>query len=154
MKLLLQPGHSRSPSPSSHCWPGGNSLPAKSPWARQELEPCSSAWGDRVAPCPSAELSHGLSISRQEERLLHLLREKERNPGRQAGREGGRAAPGRCHGWFSSSTWAVTAAPWGREQAEQGRFMAVGQAQAEPNLLPSISFMEKMKCRTSSAGAL
>lgn len=32
--------------------------------------------------------------------------------------------------------------------------MAVGQAQAEPNLLPSISFMNKMKCRTSSAGTL
>lgn len=79
---------------------------------------------------------------------------RERNQGRQGGRETNPAAPGRCHGWFSSSKWAVTAAPWGREQGEQGRFMAPGQAQAEPSLLPSISFMDKMKCRTSSAGAL
>lgn len=32
--------------------------------------------------------------------------------------------------------------------------MALGQAQAQPKLLPSISFLKKMKCRTSSAGAL
>lgn len=78
----------------------------------------------------------------------------ERERGAQAGREGGRAAPGRCHGWFSSSKWALTAALWGREQAGQGRFTAVGQARAEPNLLPSITFMDRMKSRTSSGGAL
>lgn len=119
---------------------------------------------DRVAPCPQvSELSlcpslavasafpgrrRGCSISASSET------EKPRQAGTEGGRETNRAAPGRCHGWFSSSKWAMTAAPWGREQAEQGRFMAVGQAQAEPNLLPSISFMNKMKCRTSSAGTL
>lgn len=64
------------------------------------------------------------------------------------------SAPGKCHVWFFSSEWAVTAARWGRKQGEQCRFIAVGHARAEPSVLPSISFMNKMKCRTSSAGAL
>lgn len=84
-KLLLQPGNTRSPFPASV--PGwGSSFPPKASWARQDPEPCSSAWGVRAAPRPQPR--HGLSVSMREERLLNLCLCTERET--KAGREGGR----------------------------------------------------------------
>lgn len=105
---------------------------------------------------PGAQLSlasHCLTISTQPAKSLPLQKEREAKEVWKGG-ETNTSAPGKCHVWFFNSKWAATAAPWGCEQGEQCRFMAVGHAWAEPSILPSISFTKEMKCRTSTAGVL
>lgn len=103
--------------------------------------------------CPSPVLPQRFHPAREPAKSLSLWKDREAKEVRRGG-ETNTSAPGRCHVWFFNSKWAVTAAPWGCKQGEKHRFIAVGHAQAEPSILPSISFMNKMKCRTSSAGAL
>jgi len=79
---------------------------------------------------PGAQLSlasHCLTISTQPAKSLPLQKEREAKEVWKGG-ETNTSAPGKCHVWFFNSKWAATAAPWGCEQGEQCRFMAVGHA--------------------------
>lgn len=165
MKLFLQPVSSGKPSPPPQCWDRENSFPLESSWGKaRPPAPQPGQWmgwlerhsplGVQSGPSGPAQLLPQRFHPRGEPaKSPSLQKEREAKEVWEEG-ETNTSAPGKCHVWFFSSEWAVTAARWGRKQGEQCRFIAVGHARAEPSVLPSISFMNKMKCRTSSAGAL